>query len=59
MTNYEKVMNDMTPEMFAEIILDGMFNPCLMCAYREKKACLFRCIEGIEEWMKQEEENHE
>lgn len=58
MTNYEKIMRDMTPEKLAEILV-GVTNPCLTCAYREKKDCLFRCIDGIEEWMKQEEENHE
>ena len=58
MANYEKIMRDMTPEKLAEILV-GVINPCLMCVYREKKACLFRCIEGIEEWMKKEEENHE
>ena len=56
MTNYEKIMTDMTPEKLAEII-DGVTNPCLTCAYREKKDCLFRCIDGIEEWMKQEEKD--
>ena len=56
MTNYENMIHDMTPEKLAEII-DGVTNPCLTCAYREKKDCLFRCIDGIEEWMKQEEKD--
>ena len=56
MTNYEKIMTDMTPEKLAEII-DGVTNPCLMCVYREKEDCLFRCIDGTEEWMKQEAVN--
>lgn len=55
MTNYEKVMNEMTPEKLAEIIA----NPCLTCAYREKEDCLFQCIEGIEKWLKHEEEKDE
>jgi hypothetical protein len=57
MTNYEKIMNDMTPEMYAEIILEGMFNPCLMCAYRDKTRCAFHCLDGIEKWLKQEAED--
>lgn len=57
MTNYEKVMNDMTPEMFAEIILEGMFNPCLMCAYRNTVRCSSGCIDGIEKWLKEEAVN--
>ena len=46
----------MTPEKLAEIIFDGIANACCMCAYRDKQRCGFRCTEGIEEWMNQEEE---
>lgn len=56
MTNYEKIMSEMTPEMFVEI-LDGTTNPCLMCVYREQTDCKFRCLEGIEKWLKQEAVN--
>ena len=55
MTNYEKVMDGMTPEMFAEIILEGALNPCLMCAYSNTVRCSSGCIDGIEKWLKQEE----
>lgn len=55
MTNYEKIMRDMTPEKLAELISENTLdNPCLTCAYREKEDCLFRCIDGTEEWMKEE-----
>lgn len=53
MTNYEKIMNDMTPEKLAEI----MTNPCLMCVCREQTYCKFRCGEGIEKWLNQEAKN--
>lgn len=56
MTNYEKIMNDMTPEKLAEII-DEVKNPCLMCVYLEQTYCKFRCREGIEKWLNQEAVN--
>ncbi|WP_154502484.1 hypothetical protein [Stecheria intestinalis] len=56
MTNYERIMNEMTPEMFVEI-LDGMTNPCLMCSYRKQAHCPRRCQEGIEKWLNQETDN--
>ena len=56
MTNYEKIMSEMTPEKLTEIIFDGIANSCCMCAYRDKQRCGFCCTEGIEKWMKQEEE---
>ena len=55
MTNYEKIMSEMTVEKLAEIIA----KPCLTCAYQEKEDCLFQCIEGIEKWLKQEETKNE
>jgi hypothetical protein len=60
-TNFNKLIQTMTIEDMAEL-LTGNFsknNTCLMCAYRDKTRCGFRCTEGIEEWLKQEEENHE
>lgn len=56
MTNYEKIMNDMTPEKLAEII-DGVTNECLMCAYHKKTYCMAQCSEGIERWLNQEAVN--
>lgn len=53
MTNYERIMSEMTPEMFVEI-LDGTTNPCLMCSYRKQAHCPCRCQEGIKKWLKQE-----
>lgn len=62
MTNYEKIMEEMTAEELAEL-LTGNFserNTCLMCAYRNTARCAFHCLDGIEEWLKQEERgNHE
>lgn len=56
MTNYEKIMSEMTPEMFVEI-LSGAANPCLMCSYRKQAHCPCRCQEGIKKWLKQEAVN--
>ena len=56
MTNYEKTMNEMTPEKLSEII-DGVTNPCLMCAYHKKTYCMAQCTDGIEKWLKQEAED--
>ena len=55
MTNYERIMSEMTPEKLA----DGIANACCMCAYREETRCGFRCTEGIEKWLNQEAEDHE
>ena len=58
MTNYEKIMNDMTPEKLAELISENTLdNPCQFCAYRDETRCGFRCTEGIEKWLKQEAED--
>ena len=55
MTNYEKIMTDMTPEKLAELISENTLdNPCQFCAYRDETRCGFRCTEGIEKWLKQE-----
>ena len=58
MTNYEKIMRDMTPEKLAELIAeDTLDNPCNFCAYYMdsflNRPCK-TCSEGIEEWLKQE-----
>ena len=58
MTNYEKIMNDMTPEKLAELISENTLdNPCNFCAYYMdsflNRPCK-TCSEGIEEWLKQE-----
>ncbi|MDD7679664.1 MAG: hypothetical protein PUJ06_04100 [Stecheria intestinalis] len=60
MTNYEKIMSEMTPEKLAELISENTLdNPCQFCAYY-RDSFLSRpcktCSEGIEEWLKQEEE---
>lgn len=53
MTNYEKIMRDMTPENLTELINDGL-NSCAYCALREKELCGWYCHGGIEQWLKQE-----
>lgn len=62
MTNYEKIMNGMTPELLGKI-LDAVGAPCVMCAYQEELLregyCPGSCREGIEKWLNQEEGNHE
>lgn len=59
MTNYERIMNEMTPEKLTGFIFGGIVNACCMCAYRDETRCGFRCTEGIEKWMKQEETKNE
>ena len=55
MTNYEKIMSEMTVEKLAELISENTLdNPCHFCAYRDETRCGFRCTEGIEKWLKQE-----
>lgn len=49
-TNYEKLMNEMTPGKLAEIT----DNQCLVCVCRKQTHCKFSCREGIEKWLKQE-----
>lgn len=63
MTNYEKVMNEMTPEKLAELISENTLdNPCQFCAYYMdsflNRACR-TCSDGIEEWLNQEAKEHE
>jgi hypothetical protein len=53
MTNYEKIMSEMTVEKLAEMINDGI-NACTYCALREKELCGGHCHTGIELWLKQE-----
>lgn len=57
MTNYDRVMSEMTPEKLTEIIFDGIANSCCMCAYRDKQRCGFHCLDGIEKWLNQEAED--
>lgn len=52
MTNYEKIMNEMTPAKLA-ILLDW-HTPCFICAYRNTVHCGFHCLDGIEEWLKED-----
>ena len=60
MTNYEKIMSEMTVEKLAELISENTLdNPCQFCAYRDETRCGFRCTEGIEKWLKQDDGNHE
>ena len=57
MTNYEKIMSEMTPEKLTVFIFGGIANACCMCAYRDETRCGFRCTEGIEKWLNQEAVN--
>lgn len=65
MTNYDRVMSEMTPGKLAVIILAGnnmavMSSQCLVCSYQEELLregyCPGSCREGIEKWLNQEEE---
>ena len=53
MKNYEKVMNEMTPELLGKI-LDEDTNPCCFCVCRDQTHCKYSCREGIEKWLQQE-----
>ncbi len=53
MTNYEKIMSEMTVEKLAEMI-DAGITACAHCALREKELCGGHCHDGIEKWLKQE-----
>lgn len=55
MTNYEKIMSEMTVEKLAELISENTLdNPCNFCAYyMDFRACR-TCSDGIKEWLKQE-----
>lgn len=61
MTNYEKIMSEMTVEKLAEMINDGIISceycACEYCALREKELCGWNCHTGIEQWLKQEAED--
>lgn len=56
MTNYEKIMSEMTVEKLAEMINDGIIS-CEYCALREKNVCGWHCNNGIELWLRQEAED--
>lgn len=56
MTNYDRVISKMTPELLAKI-LDAVGAPCVMCAYHNKKISCSHCLEGIKEWLNQEEKD--
>lgn len=56
MTNYEKIMSEMTVEKLAEMINEGIIS-CAYCDLREKELCGWDCHTGIEEWLKQEAED--
>ena len=56
MTNYERIMSEMTVEKLAELISENTLdNPCQFCAYyyMDFRACR-TCSDGIAEWLKQE-----
>ena len=59
MTNYEKLMKDMTIEKLAMLIAcDLENNPCLHCDGKNNLSCDFcSCLAGIEEWLKQDAED--
>lgn len=52
MTNYEKIMSEMTPE----VIVDIVENPCKYCNYRKvncvEEAHESMCKDGVYIWLK-------
>lgn len=54
MTNYEKIMSEMTVDKMIDLITDDGLNACKYCALREKNVCGWHCNNGIELWLKQE-----
>lgn len=54
MTNYEKLMQDMTPDHLAHIIIQ--METCEFCAYKFSCHEMHRwrdCTEGVKAWLKQ------
>ena len=54
MTNYEKIMSEMTVEKLAEILTGDSSNACTHCALRKENVCGWHCNNGIELWLKGE-----
>lgn len=55
MTNYEKIMDKMTPEVLAVLISqDVLFNSCLLCEkgpISYKGVCDHKCYTHIKAWL--------
>ena len=62
MTQYDKIMQDMTPRDYAERLFTDHLK-CYYCAYRGKIACHpakpIICIDGITEWLNQKVKENE
>lgn len=55
MTNFEKMMKDITESDLAQMILyDPFTNTCHHCDEGEYGDCDFKCLEHIEKWLKSE-----
>lgn len=56
MTNFEKLIQDMTPERMAGLLLaEWSWNGCDRCSKKHSE-CDSQCHEGVLEWLEQEAE---
>ncbi len=56
MTNYDRMIQNMTPEKLADL-LNLTPSACIMCARHRECWPGSHCREGIEKWLKQEEKD--
>jgi len=56
MTNYERIMNEMTVEKLAVLLSENYLdNPCQYCMrFNKQDSACSVCADGIAEWLKQE-----
>lgn len=51
MTNYEKIMSDISLDKMAHLIKDSS---CWHCVYNRNKFCGYDCLNGIKKWLKKQ-----
>ena len=56
MTNYEKIMSEMTAEKLAVLLSENYLdNPCQYCMrFNKQDSACSVCADGIAEWLKEE-----
>lgn len=53
MTNYEYILNRMSPDIIADLLRGFYTDDCLCCVY-SKDDCEMKCIDGTLEWLNKE-----
>lgn len=61
MTNYDRMIENMTPEKLAILLSENCLdNPCQYCMrFNKQDSACGVCADGISEWLKQEAEDEE